>query len=121
MEHTLGGITFLQFAQIQASTEVFTFAVDDGGTHAFGQFLKQITNGQNQAVVDGVAFLGAAQRANEWFCMFYFISLTVDQKGIYIVFLPLLPGVCLLAFTGLSRCKLFNQFSVSISTISYNI
>jgi predicted TIM-barrel fold metal-dependent hydrolase len=38
---------------------VFAFAVNHRRAHAFGQFLEQITNRQNQRIIDGVALFGS--------------------------------------------------------------
>ena len=55
-----GSVTYTPAANYFGA-DSFTFTVNDGGVHGGGQFLKQIADGQNQCVVDGISLLGARQ------------------------------------------------------------
>lgn len=59
----LASIALLQLRQIQASAEMRPITVDHGGAHLGGHGVKQIAQGQDQAVVQGVA-LGRAGQAD---------------------------------------------------------
>ncbi len=54
----------LSSRQVQAGAEVLAFAVDHRGAHGGGHFFEQVAQGQDQAVVQGVA-LGAAGQADD--------------------------------------------------------
>jgi hypothetical protein len=70
MVQTLAGIALLQFTEVKAGTKVFAFTVDDCRTHRAGHVVEQVTQGQDQRVVERVAFGFAGQPDDRDFLVF---------------------------------------------------
>ena len=86
MVQALAGVTFFQFAQVQAGAEVFTLAVDDGSAHALGHVLEQLADSQDQAVVERVA-LGRPGEADHGDFLVFAAALEVDVRVLHLAFL----------------------------------
>jgi len=59
--HAFTGIAFLEFGQVQASAEVFAFAVNHGSLGLGRQVLEGVTNGFDQRIGQRVALGRTAQ------------------------------------------------------------
>ena len=70
VEDAVCRITLAQFGQVQAGAEVLAAAVHHRSAHALGQVLEGVANGQDQAVVEGVALGGAVGRDHGHFGVF---------------------------------------------------